>query len=378
MERVDCIIIGAGVVGLAIAKECAQNGLETILLEREPSFGTITSSRNSEVVHAGIYYPSNSMKAKLCVLGNRLLYEYCQSHQVPIKAIGKLIVATNDSQLNHLQKIYQQATDNYVPKIRMIEQAEVKMLEPELRAVAAIVSASTGIVDSHALMLSYLGEFEDAGGYLVCNAPFVRARNTGYGFEVDVGGSDPSTIQARYLINSAGISAPAISSKIEGLASEKIPKAYFSKGNYFSLTTKSPFSKLIYPIPEEGSLGVHLTLDMNGRAKFGPDVEWLDINQEEQINYTVDPQRGERFYAAIRQYWPKLKDGALQPDYSGIRAKIVPQGVAAADFQFQGHQEHGIEGLINLYGIESPGLTSSLAIAKAVYELLNKGTIKGK
>jgi len=378
MERVDCIIIGAGVVGLAIAKECAQNGLETILLEREPSFGTITSSRNSEVVHAGIYYPSNSMKAKLCVLGNRLLYEYCQSHQVPIKAIGKLIVATNDSQLNHLQKIYQQATDNYVPKIRMIEQAEVKMLEPELRAVAAIVSASTGIVDSHALMLSYLGEFEDAGGYLVCNAPFVCARNTGYGFEVDVGGSDPSTIQARYLINSAGISAPAISSKIEGLTAEKIPKAYFSKGNYFSLTTKSPFSKLIYPIPEDGSLGVHLTLDMNGRAKFGPDVEWLDINQEEQINYTVDPQRGERFYAAIRQYWPKLKDGALQPDYSGIRAKIVPQGVAAADFQFQGHQEHGIEGLINLYGIESPGLTSSLAIAKAVYELLNKGTIKGK
>ena len=367
MEQVDCVVIGAGVVGLAVAREMALQGRETILLEREKAFGTIASARNSEVIHAGIYYPKDSLKATLCVEGNRLLYEYCRSHQVATQAYGKLIVA-DESQINDLQAILYKAQNNNVPEIKMISGVEAKQLEPKLKCAAAILSSSTGIVDSHGFMLSLLGGFEDAGGMIAYQSPLISAKPIGNaaegGFELEVGGPAGMKIQTKLLINCAGLSAPAVAQKIEGLDQNQIPKAYFAKGNYFSLTGKSPFHHLIYPIPEPGGLGVHLTLDMGGQAKFGPDVEWLDIETEEQIDYTVNPTRGEGFYEAVRRYWPELKDNALQPDYSGVRAKIVPPNTPAGDFCFNTPQDHGLQGLYNLYGFESPGLTSSLAIAR--------------
>lgn len=368
MDRVDCVVIGAGVIGLAVAREMALQGRETILLERESTFGTISSARNSEVIHAGIYYPKDSLKAKLCVEGNRMLYEYCRSHHVATQPYGKLIVASDESQLNDLQAILYKAQQNNVPEIKMLTGEQAKSMEPELQCSAALLSASTGIVDSHGFMLSLLGGFEDAGGMIAYQSPLISARPIGSnaqdGFELEIGGADDMKIQTKLLINCAGMSAPAIAKKIEGLAQEQIPKAYFAKGNYFSLSGKSPFKHLIYPIPEPGGLGVHLTLDMGGQAKFGPDVEWLEIDDENQIDYTVNPKRGESFYAAVRKYWPGLKDNALQPDYSGVRAKIVPPNVPAGDFCFNTPKVHGLEGLFNLYGFESPGLTSSLAIAK--------------
>ena len=368
MERVDCVVIGAGVVGLAVAREMALQGRETILLERESSFGTISSARNSEVIHAGIYYPKDSLKAKLCVEGNRLLYEYCRSHQVATAPYGKLIVATDTSQIDDLQAILYKAQNNNVPEIKMISGDEAIQLEPQLNCVAAILSSTTGIVDSHGYMLSLLGGFEDAGGMVAYQSPLISAKPVGEnakdGFELEIGGADGMQIQTKLLINCAGMSAPAVAQRIESLNKDQIPKAYFAKGNYFSLSGKSPFTHLIYPIPEPGGLGVHLTLDMGGQAKFGPDVEWLDIDQEEQIDYTVNPKRGEDFYEAVRRYWPELKDNALQPDYSGVRAKIVPPNTPAGDFYFNTPSEHGLDGLFNLYGFESPGLTSSLAIAR--------------
>ena len=367
MQQVDCVVIGAGVVGLAVAREMALQGRETIVLEREGSFGTISSARNSEVIHAGIYYPKDSLKAKLCVEGNRLLYEYCRTHQVGTQAYGKLIVA-DESQINDLQAILYKAQNNGVPGIQMISGEAAKILEPKLTCAAAILSESTGIVDSHAYMLSLLGGFEDAGGMIAYHSPLMSAKPIGQdaedGFELEIGGADGMKIKTKILINCAGMSAPAIAQKIEGLEKNQIPKAYFAKGNYFSLSGKSPFTHLIYPIPEPGGLGVHLTLDMAGQAKFGPDVEWLDIENEEQIDYTVDTKRGEGFYAAVRKYWPELKDNSLQPDYSGVRAKIVPPNTPAGDFCFNTPQEHGLQGLYNLYGFESPGLTSSIAIAR--------------
>jgi L-2-hydroxyglutarate oxidase LhgO len=370
MEQVDCVVVGAGVIGLAIAREMALQGRETILLEREDAFGTISSARNSEVIHAGIYYPKDSLKAKLCVKGNRLLYEYCRSHQVSTKAYGKLIVAADANQMDDLQAILYKAQTNQVPNIKMISGAQAKALEPALQCEAALLSASTGVVDSHGFMLSLLGGFEDAGGMVAYQSPLVSAKPLGNnaegGFELTIGGADGMKIQTKLLINCAGLSAPAIAQKIKGLSKDQIPKACFTKGNYFSLSGKSPFSHLIYPIPEPGGLGVHLTLDMGGQAKFGPDVEWLDIEEEGQINYTVDQGRGDRFYAAVRQYWPGLKNGTLQADYSGVRAKIVlpNTNTPAEDFCFDGPRQHQLQGLYNLYGFESPGLTSSLAIAQ--------------
>jgi len=367
MEQVDCVVVGTGVVGLAVAREMALQGRETILLEREAAFGTISSARNSEVIHAGIYYPKDSLKAKLCVEGNRLLYEYCRSHQVSTRAYGKLIVAADASQMDDLQAILYKAQNNQVPDIKMISGTEAKSLEPQLQCEAALISGTTGVVDSHGLMLSLLGGFEDAGGMVAYQSPFISAKPIGDhaegGFELTIGGAD-MTIRTKLLVNCAGLSAPALAQKIEGLAKDRIPKAYFAKGNYFSLSGKSPFSHLIYPIPEPGGLGVHLTLDMGGQAKFGPDVEWLDIEEEQQIDYAVDPQRGESFYAAVRKYWPGLKDGSLQADYSGVRAKVVPPNTPAGDFCFDGPLQHQLQGLFNLYGFESPGLTSCLAIAK--------------
>jgi len=370
MEQVDCVVIGAGVVGLAIAREMALRGRETIILERESAFGTVSSARNSEVIHAGIYYPQDSLKAKLCVEGNRLLYEYCRSHQVATHAFGKLIVAADDEQIHDLQNILYKARNNGVPDVRLLSSTEAFNLEPDLKCTAAMLSSSTGIVDSHGFMLSLLGGFEDAGGMIAYQSPLLSAHVINDGFELAVGGNDAMQLQTRLLINCAGLSAPQVASKIEGLSAEKIPRAYFAKGNYFSLAGRSPFKHLIYPIPEPGGLGVHLTLDLAGQAKFGPDVEWLDITEENQINYSVDQQRGDGFYAAIRRYWPGLKEGALQPDYSGIRAKIVPPNSTAGDFIFDGPKQHGVAGLYNLYGFESPGLTSSLAIARYLEGLI--------
>lgn len=379
MEQVDCVVVGAGVVGLAVAREMALQGRETILLERESAFGTVSSARNSEVIHAGIYYPKDSLKAKLCVEGNRLLYEYCRSHQVSTQPYGKLIVAADETQINDLQAILYKAQNNGVPEIQMISGDEAKALEPNLKCVAAILSSTTGIVDSHGYMLSLLGGFEDAGGMVAYQSPLISAKPIGNhaegGYELTIGSADSADgmqIQTKLLINCAGMSAPAIAQKIEGLKQEQIPKAYFAKGNYFSLSGKSPFTHLIYPIPEPGGLGVHLTLDMGGQAKFGPDVEWLEIDAEEQIDYTVNPKRGDGFYEAVRRYWPELKDGSLQPDYSGVRAKIVPPNSPAGDFCFNGPQDHGLHGLYNLYGFESPGLTSSLAIAKHLENLIKR------
>lgn len=374
MDRVDCVVIGAGVIGLAVAREMALQGRETILLERESAFGTISSARNSEVIHAGIYYPKDSLKAKLCVEGNRMLYEYCRTHHVATQPYGKLIVASDESQLDDLQAILYKAQQNNVPEIKMITGEQAKSMEPELQCSAAVLSASTGIVDSHGFMLSLLGGFEDAGGMIAYQSPLISAKpigpNAQDGFELEIGGADDMKIQTKLLINCAGMSAPAIARKIESLSEEQIPKAYFAKGNYFSLTGKSPFKHLIYPIPEPGGLGVHLTLDMGGQAKFGPDVEWLEIDEENQIDYTVNPKRGEGFYEAVRRYWPGLKDNTLQPDYSGVRAKIVPPNSPAGDFCFNAPKDHGLEGLFNLYGFESPGLTSSLAIAKHLEGLI--------
>ena len=370
MEKLDCVVVGAGVVGLAVAREMALQGHETVLLEREASFGTISSSRNSEVIHAGIYYPKDSLKAKLCVEGNRMLYEYCRDHQVGTQRYGKLIVASDPQQIDDLHGIFYRAQQNGAREISLITAKEANTLEPDLRVAAAIWSKTTGIVDSHAYMLSLLGGFEDAGGMVAYLSPLNHARAIPGGFELEVGGADAMQLQTKYLINCAGMSAPAVAQRIEGIPTEHIPKAYFAKGNYFSLAGKSPFRHLIYPVPEPGGLGVHLTLDMAGQAKFGPDVEWLEIESEDQINYAVDPMRGERFYAAIRQYWPELKDGSLQADYSGVRAKIVSKDQPAGDFRIDGPNVHGIEGLYNFFGFESPALTSSLAIAKYLKGLL--------
>lgn len=370
MEQVDCVVVGAGVIGLAIARQLAQAGHDTIILEREDSFGTITSARNSEVIHAGIYYPSNSLKARWCVRGNRLLYAYCQDHQVTTQACGKLIVATDTQQLTQLESILAHANRNQVPGMVSLSQAEAKKLEPELQCLAALYSPTTGIIDSHAYMLSLLGDFEDAGGAIAYRSPLIKAQVLGdgaqVGFELSVGGAEPMQLRTRYLINCAGLSASAVAEKIEGLDHRHIPAAHFAKGNYFSLTGASPFRHLIYPIPEPGGLGVHLTLDLGGQAKFGPDVEWLDIQEEAQIDYRVDGLRGDKFYAAVRNYWPGLQDGHLQAAYSGVRPKISGPDEAASDFYLQTSDEHGLIGLVNLYGFESPGLTSSLAIAEYV------------
>lgn len=375
MDKVDCVVVGAGVVGLAVARGLARQGFETILLERENAFGTISSARNSEVIHAGIYYPQGTLKAKLCVAGNRMLYEYATAHQVQFNPCGKLIVASHQDQEADLEDILQKAINNGVPSMSRLTQNETLALEPNLNVTSALLSGSTGVVDSHGYMLSLLGGFEDAGGMLAYQSPLIRAlpiQNGQNGFQLQIGGEEPFELETKYLINCAGLSASAVASKVEGLESSFIPKAYFAKGNYFSLGGKSPFSRLIYPVPEPGGLGVHLTLDMGGQAKFGPDVEWLDIEAEEQINYTVDKDRGQKFYAAVRQYWPGLQDGALHADYSGVRAKIVAPGDPAGDFRIDDQQVHGLEGLINLFGFESPGLTSSLAIAEEVVGLVKR------
>jgi L-2-hydroxyglutarate oxidase LhgO len=367
MDRVECVVIGAGVVGLAIARKLALSGREVIVLEAAEGIGTVTSSRNSEVIHAGIYYKAGSLMARFCVAGKRALYRYCAEHGVPHRNCGKLIVATSRNETDRLQSIRAHAAANGVDDLKLLSGEAARSLEPALACEAALLSPSTGIIDSHAYMLALRGDAEGAGAAFAFHTPLLRARVKEKGIEIDAGGATPMSLECSLLINSAGLSAPDVAANIAGMPRQRVPTPYLAKGNYFSCSAKAPFSRLIYPVPEPGGLGVHLTLDMAGQARFGPDVEWVD-----HIDYAVDPARAERFYPAIRKYWPTLPDGALMPSYSGMRPKIVPPAVATQDFVIQGPRDHGVAGLVNLFGIESPGLTSSLAIADHVAELISK------
>ena len=365
-ESVDCVVIGAGVVGLAVARALALAGHEVLVLEKERWIGSETSSRNSEVIHAGIYYPKGSLKAQLCLAGKHKLYAYCAERGIAHRRLGKLIVACSEAEIAILDGVRQRAAANGVGDLRWLGSNELRTLEPELAAIGAYVSPSTGIIDSHGLMLAYEADLEAAGGMVVLRAPVLSGHVEARGFTLEIGGAEPMRLACRLLINSAGIRAPSLARRIAGIPAASIPRDYFCRGVYFTLAGRSPFRHLIYPVPEAAGLGVHLTLDLAGQARFGPDVEWID-----GIDYTVDPRRGERFYAAIRTYWPALRDGALQPGYAGIRPKISGPKEPAADFLLQGPAEHGIAGLVNLYGIESPGLTASLAIAERVLSLLD-------
>ncbi len=364
MEEVDCVVAGAGVVGIAVARSLARAGREVIVLEAADGIGTETSSRNSEVVHAGIYYPKDSLMARLCVNGRRMLYAFCAERGVPFNNCGKLIVATSPEETDRLGGIKARAEANGVEGMRLLSAEAARDLEPNLHCTGALLSSTTGIVDSHSYMLALQGDAEDAGAMFVFRSPVVAGRASDDGVEIAVGGDEPMRLRCRLLVNSAGLQAPALARSIQGMPSQLIPHLYYAKGNYFALTGRSPFSRLIYPVPVPGGLGVHLTIDLGGQARFGPDVEWV-----ETLDYAVDPRRADGFYDAVRRYWPDLKDGALQPDYAGIRPKTVPQGAPAQDFTVQGSRTHGVLGLINLFGIESPGLTAAIALADMVTEL---------
>ena len=366
MDRVECVVVGGGVVGLAVAQGLARAGREVVVLERERLIGSHTSARNSEVIHAGIYYPKGSAKARLCVRGREMLYAWCEAHGVPHRRIGKIIVATASGQEEELGRIAAAAAANGVDDLRPLGRAELRALEPALNGVAGLLSPSTGIIDSHALMLSYRGELEDRGGAIALDTGFVAARPEREGFVVAVesgaqGGGARMTLGCDLLVNAAGLFAGEVAAAIEGLAAPFARRVFYCKGNYFGLSGRVPFSHLIYPVPERDGLGTHLTLDLAGRGRFGPDTEWTS-----GIDYGLDPRRGDGFYAAIRAYWPDLPDGALAPDYTGIRPKLFPAGGPATDFVIEGEAAHGIPGLVNLFGIESPGLTASLAIAEEV------------
>ncbi len=365
MEKIDCAVIGAGVIGLAIARKLALAGREVVILEAEQAFGTHTSSRNSEVIHAGIYYPTGSLKARLCVPGKLALYRYCGEHGVNHRRIGKVVVATGLDQIEGLGKYKEQAEINGVTDLRMLTAAEIAELEPEARGVAGFLSPSTGIVDSHGLMLAYLGDGQARGASLALASPVISGAVTGDGTVLNVGGKEAMTIICNTVVNSAGFSAQAVARSITGIPPETVPPTYYAIGHYYTLTGKAPFKHLIYPVARQDWLGVHVTIDLGGQVKFGPDLSWID-----RVDYRFDEGRAAAFYEAIRRYYPGLKDGALQPGYTGIRPKITGKGEPAADFVIQGPRDHGVAGLVNLYGIESPGLTTSLAIADYVAELL--------
>ena len=364
VERVEAVVLGAGVVGLAVARALAMSGREVLVLEAAEAIGTVTSSRNSEVVHAGIYYPAGSLKARLCVAGRQALYQYCGGHGVPFHKLGKLIVATDPAETAALEQIGAQAAANGVA-LTSLSVTEVAALEPALHVAAALHSSETGIVDSHALMLAYQGEAEAAGAMLAFHAPLLGGELLDQGVRLEVGGEATMALECHILVNAAGLHAPALARSIRGIPSQSIPRGYFCKGSYYGLAGRAPFRRLIYPVPEPGGLGVHLTLDLGGQARFGPDVEWV-----EHEDYDVEPGRAAGFYAAIRRYWPALPDGALVPGYAGIRPKISGPGEPAADFAILGPAAHGVPGLVNLFGIESPGLTASLAIGEAVLGVL--------
>ena len=364
MDKVECVVIGAGVVGLAVARALALAGREVMVLEAASAIGTGTSSRNSEVIHAGIYYAAGSLKARLCVQGKGLLYAYCAERGIGHRRCGKLLVATAREQLVQLQGIVERAARNGVNDLLMLTGEEARALEPQLQCEAALYSPSTGIVDSHALMLALQGDIEHAGGLIVLNSPLASAECRPSA--INLIAVDGTCLQAKTVVNAAGLQAPALAGCFEGLDPRHVPHAWFAKGNYFSLVGRAPFDHLIYPLPQAAGLGVHLTLDLGGQAKFGPDVQWVSSSDD----LAVDPARGHAFYAEVRKYWPALQDGALIPGYAGIRPKIHGPDEAGADFLIQGPKDHGVPGLVNLFGIESPGLTSALAIGDYVTDLL--------
>ena len=364
MERIDCLTIGAGVVGLAAARTLALAGREVVVVEAAGAIGTETSSRNSEVIHAGIYYPTGSLKAAACVAGKHALYQYAAERGIGHRRLGKLIVATALDQVPTLQRLHAQAQANGVDDLTLLDRPATAALEPDLVAVAALLSPSSGIIDSHALMLALQGDLEAAGGMIAFNTPVERGAVTADGIVVHLGGAEPMEVLARTVVNAGGLAATRIARSLDGVPPAAVPEIRFAKGNYFRLAAKSPFQRLVYPVPEVGGLGVHITLDLGGQARFGPDVEWI-----ETIDYRVNPARAAPFYAAVRSYWPGLPDGALLPDYAGVRIKLVTADGSAHDFRIDGPEVHGVPGLINLFGIESPGLTSCLALADRVRAL---------
>lgn len=361
-ETIDCVVIGAGVVGLAVARSVARAGHEVIVLEAADAIGTATSSRNSEVIHAGIYYPEGSLKARLCVTGREMMYAFCKSHGVAAKKTTKLVFAADQTEVDGLKALQAHADRNGV-SLDWLTKPEAQALEPNLSCAAALLSPETGIVDSHSFMLALHGDAEAHGAVLAFNSPVVSGRWAGDSIVLNVGGTEATTISCSTVINCAGLGAQNVSHNIDGLDPATVPDLYYAKGNYFYLSGKPPFSRLIYPIPGTASLGLHYTLDMAGQARFGPDVEWID-----KVGYEVDPGRSDVFYDAVRKYWPGLPDGALRPGYAGIRPKLQAPGEPARDFVIQSPKETGIPGYCALYGIESPGLTSSLAIADYVLE----------
>ncbi len=356
MEQIDTVVIGAGVIGLAVARELARAGREVVVLEAEGAIGTGISSRNSEVIHAGIYYPAGSLMARMCVQGRRALYRFCAEHGVAHQACGKLIVATNDGEQAQLDAIRARAEGNGVEDLRVLSAAEARAMEPALFCTGALLSPRTGIIDSHGLMLALRGDAEQSGAMIAFHAPVLGGALGEGGVELAVGGEAPMRLRARLVVNATGLFAPSLARRFVGLDEAALPQGFFAKGSYFSLGGRAPFSRLIYPVPVPGGLGVHLTLDLAGAARFGPDVEWI-----EAPNYDVDPARAAGFYGAIRRYWPGLPDDALVPAYAGVRPKISAQGAPARDFAI-----HAVPGMISLFGIESPGLTSSLALAEHV------------
>ncbi len=370
-ERVECVVVGAGVIGLAIARQLAMRGRDVVVLERHDAIGTEVSSRNSEVVHAGIHYPEDSLKARLCVAGKHLLYEFCTKHGIAHRRTGKLIVAVTGEELDGLDDVRAAAHRNGVTDVEHVTLARVRELEPAVRCTGALISPSTGIVDSHGFMLALQGDAEDHGAMVAFLCDLVRgtAGSGGFSLEVETGGGPPPrrslSLECGILVNSAGLGAQKVARGISGIPAHSVPPLHLARGCYFTMSGASPFRRLVYPMPDRASLGVHVTLDIGGRARFGPDVEWIDA-----IDYDVDPARGEAFQAAVRRYYPGLPDGALQPGYAGIRPKVQAPGEPAADFVIQGPRSHGIPGLVNLFGMESPGLTAALAVAEHVSGLL--------
>ena len=371
MDQVDTVVVGAGVVGLAIARALALAGREVVIVEAEGAIGSLTSARNSEVIHAGLYSPPDWLKTQLCLDGRRLLDPYCAAHGIEHRRCGKLVVATNAGQVSALEQLARNAQANGVEGLRLIDGAAARALEPALHAVAALHSTATGIIDSHGFMLALLAQAQDHGAVLALKSPLRAAQVVADGFVLDIGGAEPMRLRARCLVNSAGLAASDVAARIDGLAPAAVRATHRCKGNYFALSgVRAPFSHLVYPMHDAAGLGVHLTLDLAGQGRFGPDTEWLP--DAGAIDYTVNAARGESFYAAIRRYWPGLPDGALRPDYSGVRPKLSREGEAAQDFAIDGPAVHGVAGLVNLFGIESPGLTAALAIAERVRGLLSR------
>lgn len=373
MDKLDVVVIGAGVIGLAVARALALAGREVMVLEKAHAIGTGVSSRNSEVIHAGLYYTPGSLKARLCVRGRDLLYPFCATHGVQAKACGKLVVATDEAQLAGLTALQIKAQANGVP-VQRLTGAEAMALEPALQCLAALHSPTTGIVDGHALMLALQADLEQAGGMVALDSAVVagRAQPDGIVLQVQSTGRTGVEVLADAVVNAASLHAPAVARSIKGLNPASIPREFFAKGNYFSLQGRAPFSRLIYPAPQDAWLGVHLTLDLGGQARFGPDLEWLDATDADALDYRVDPRRADAFYAEVRRYWPGLPDGALQPSHSGVRPKIHSAAQPAPDFRIDGPSSHGVSGLVNLFGLESPGLTSALAIGEYVEAMLVK------